>query len=118
MGQFKFTLWLTYWYLQSESFEFDWDDGNATKSLSKHGVTTAEVESMFNLKSGIPIGRQISPKVEEERLCIVGPSLSGSFISVVFTLRSGSVRPISSRPANRKERRLYDEVRKTLESIR
>lgn len=117
MGQFKFILWLAYWYLQSDSFEFDWDDGNSTKSVSKHGVIADEVESLFNLKLGVPLGRQVSPKVEEERLCIVGPCHSGAFISVVFTLRSGSVRAISSRPANKKERKLYDEVRKTLESI-
>ena len=118
MGQFRFVLWLAYWYLQSDSFEFEWDDGNSTKSLRKHGVPDVDVESLFDLKQGVPLGRQVSPKVDEERLCVVGPAASGAFISVVFTLRSGRVRPISSRPANKKERRLYDEIRKALESIR
>lgn len=118
MGRFKFILWLAYWYLQSETFEFEWDSGNFTKSASKHGVTSEEVEALFTLKIAVPIGRQVSPEVEEERLCIVGPSQNGKFISVVFTLRDGRVRPISSRPANKKEKKLYEEIRKTLERVR
>lgn len=118
MGQFKFVLWLAYWYLQNDSFEFEWDSGNLTKSLAKHGVNVKEVESIFMLKMAVPIGRQIRPEVEEERLCVVGPSLTGKFISVVFALREGRIRPISSRIANRKEKKLYEEIRKTLERIR
>jgi len=118
MGQFKFALWLAYWYLQNETFEFEWDSGNLTKSTQKHGVIAEEVESAFNLKMAVPIGRQISPEVDEERLCVVGPTLTGKFISVVFTLRDGKVRPISSRPASKKEKKTYEEVRKTLERIR
>ena len=117
MGQFKFILWLAYWYLQSETFEFEWDGGNSSKSNSKHGVSSIEIEEVFELKFAVPIGRQISPEVDEERLCIVGPTSTGRMISVVFTLRDGRVRPISSRPASRKERKLYEEVRKTLERI-
>lgn len=118
MGQFKFILWLAYWYLQTDSFEFEWDDGNLSKSARKHGVTLDEVESLFELKLGVPIGRQISPPVEEERLCLVGPTAEGRMISVVFTLREGRVRPISSRIASRKERSLYEEVRKVTQRIR
>ena len=117
MGQFKFVLWLAYWYLQNEPFEFEWDKGNSTKSSTKHGVDSEEVESVFTLRMTVPLGRQISPEVEEERLCIVGPSFEGRFISVVFTLREGRVRPISSRKASNKERKLYEEVRKTVENL-
>jgi uncharacterized DUF497 family protein len=87
MGQFRFILWLYYWYQQADSFEFEWDSANSMKSLRKHGVNTDEVESVFELKLAVPIGRQVSPPVPEERLCIVGPSQDGRMISVVFTLR-------------------------------
>lgn len=117
MGQFKFALWLAYWYSQNESFDFEWDDGNFSKSQQKHGVELDEVESIFHLRQAVPIGRQISPEVDEERLCVVGPSNLGRMLSVVFTLRDGRVRPISSRLANRKEKRLYEEVRKKIESL-
>lgn len=117
MGQFKFILWLAYWYLQSEVFEFEWDHGNSVKNHSKHGIAADEIEEAFELKMAVPLGRQITPVVDEERLCIVGPTSAGKMVSVVFTLRSGKVRPISARPASRKERMLYEEVRKTLERI-
>lgn len=117
MGQFKFVVWLAYWYLQNETFDFEWDSANMTKSTAKHGVSVDEVESIFALKMAVAIGRQVSPEVDEERLCVVGPAISGKFISVVFTLRDGRVRPISSRIASRKERRLYEEVRKALEGL-
>lgn len=117
MAQFRFIVWLAYWYLQNEEFIFEWDNGNLNKSQIKHSVNPEEVEDVFNLKMAVPLGRQISPKVDEERLCIVGPSSEGRMLSVVFTLREGAIRPISARNASRKERRLYEEVRKTLEKI-
>ncbi|MBI4209382.1 MAG: BrnT family toxin [Deltaproteobacteria bacterium] len=117
MAQFQFILWLAYWYLQTATFEFQWDKGNSTKSIAKHGVSIEEVESIFSLKLAVPIGRQISPTVSEERLCVVGPSQGGRILSVVFSLREGRVRPISSRIASRKERSLYEKVRKTIEEL-
>lgn len=118
MGQFGFILWLAYWYLQTHDFEFEWDAGNSHKSASKHGVDTDEVESVFELRLAATLGRQESPAVDEERLCIVGPSSKGRLVSVVFTLRDGRVRPISSRPASKKEQKLYEEIRKATERIR
>ena len=118
MGQFQFIVWLAYWYLQSDSFEFEWDTGNLSKSERKHGVAVEEVESLFELKLAVPLGRQVLPPVSEERLCIVGPTAKGRMISVVFTLREGRVRPISSRTASKKERNLYEEVRKITQRIR
>ncbi len=117
MGQFQFAIWLFYWYQQAREFEFEWDRGNSSKSALKHGVDSDEVESLFDLKLGIPIGRQFSPVVSEERLCIIGPGITGRMISVVFTIRDGRVRPISSRIASRKERRLYEEIRKSTKGI-
>ena len=117
MAQFKFILWLAYWYLQNDHFDFEWDLGNLSKSQDKHGVGPDEVESVFHSKLAVPIGRQVSPKVNEERLCLVGPSSDGRMISVAFTLRDGRVRPVSSRDASRKERKLYEEVRQALEKL-
>ena len=117
VGQFKFVLWLAYWYLQNAKFEFEWDSGNYSKSAKKHGVPSEEIESVFELRLAAPLGRQFSPEVDEERLCIVGPSSEGRLIAIVFTMRDGRVRPISSRPANRKEHKAYEEIRKALERI-
>ena len=118
MGQFKFTHWLAYWYFRTESFEFDWDTGNSTKSNFKHGIESNEVESIFELKFGIPIGIQISPVVKEDRFCIIGLSRKGKLLSIVFTIRNEKIRPISSRLASKKERDLYEKIRKTNKSLR
>ncbi len=118
VGQFRFVLWLHYWYVQAEVFEFEWNNANSTKSERKHGVNIPEVESVFELKLGVPIGRQISPATVEERLCIIGPSTDGRMISVVFTLRGGKVRPISCRPANKKEKNAYETIRKATQAVR
>ena len=78
---------------------------------------TTEIESVFEIKMAVTLGHQVSPSVAEERLCIVGPTESGRMLSVVFTLRDGRVRPISGRPASRKERALYEEVSEALKNI-
>ena len=117
MARFKFILWLAYWYSENEDFEFEWDRGNHSKCQAKHDVSPEEVESVFDMKMAIPLGHQVTPEVEEERLCIVGPTSEGRMLSVVFTLREGRVRPISSRNASRKERKFYEEIRKTLKNI-
>lgn len=117
MTRFQFIHWLAYWYLQNDLFEFEWDQGNLKKSQDKHDVSLDEIESIFEMKLAVPLGRQVSPAVNEERLCLVGPTAEGRMISVVFTLRDGRVRPISGRNASRKERKLYEEVRKTLEKL-
>lgn len=117
MAQFKFLLWLAYWYQQTLTFDFEWDSGNSHKSVRKHDVRTDEIESLFEMKMAVPLGRQVRPIVTEERLCIVGPNKTGRMISVVFTLRDGRVRPISGRPASRKERSLYEEVRKAIKDL-
>ena len=117
MAQFKFILWLAYWYLQTEAFVFEWDTGNSVKSFKKHGITKEEVESVFSLKLASPIGKQVVPLVNEERYCILGPSLKGQMLSVAFSLRDGRVRPISGRPASRKERKIYANLRKEIENV-
>ncbi len=117
MGQFRFVAWLLLWYIQKDAFEFEWDDGNSSKSVTKHGIELTEVESVFELRLAAPMGEQVSQPIHEERLCIVGPSHKGRLISVVFTLRDGKVRPISSRKANRKEKTKYEEIRKITEGI-
>ncbi len=117
VAQFKFIIWLAYWYQQTEKFDFEWDSGNSQKSLKKHDVGLDEIEAVFEMKMAVPLGRQVTPVVDEERLCLVGPTESGKMLSVVFTLRDGRVRPISGRAANKKERGLYEEISKTIKKL-
>lgn len=117
MAKFKFLIWLAYWYQQSEIFYFEWDIGNQRKNNKKHGVSTNEFESVFELKMAVPLGIQMSPIVKEERFCIVGPTNKGRMLSIVFVMRDGKVRPISCRPASQKERGLYEEISKAIKDL-
>ena len=67
-----------------------------------------EVEEVFLAGQAAPLGVQISPEAPEERLGIVGATAGGRILHVVFTLREGKVRPISARPAHKKERGIYE----------
>lgn len=118
MAKFKYVEWLLLWLIETTVFRFEWDKGNRTKSAIKHGVTQEEVEEVFRLGQALPIGVQIKPEVPEERLAIVGPTFANRMLIIVFTLRNGKVRPISARPAHRKEKEQYEEVlRKISERI-
>ena len=107
MAQFQFVQWLIHWLRETSEFQFEWDEGNSFKSTAKHGVAPEETEEVFLLRQAAPLGVQISPKSPEERLGIIGPNYSGRILQVVFTLRDGKIRPISARPAGRKERSFY-----------
>lgn len=118
MAQWEFVEWLLIWLLETPHFEFQWDQGNRTKSASKHGITTEEAEEVFKSGSALPLGIQIKPLKEEQRLGIVGPTFSGRLLQIAFILREGRVRIISVRPAHRKERRQYEEtLRKIAQGI-
>lgn len=118
MAQWEFVEWLLIWILETTSFEFEWDDGNKTKSAAKHGVTTDEVEAVFRSGMALPLGIQITPKTDEQRLGMVGPSSLGRLLQIAFVLREGRVRVVSARPAHRKEKRRYEEIlRKNTEGV-
>ncbi|MCX5796123.1 MAG: BrnT family toxin [Elusimicrobia bacterium] len=108
MAKFRFVEWLVLWLQETAGFRFDWDEGNRTKSVSKHAVTTIETEEVFLSGQAAPLGIQVSPEVPEQRLGIVGPTYLGRILHVVFTLRDGEIRPISARPAHKKEKELYE----------
>ncbi len=110
MAQFRFVEWLLNWLQETQGFHFEWDSGNSTKNKTKHEIETFEIEEVFLSSLAIPLGVQTSPEVNEERLGIIGPNLEGRLLHVVFTLRDGRVRPISARPAKKKERVQYGEI--------
>lgn len=110
MAQWEFVDWLLYWILETSYFEFEWDEGNRYKNAIKHSVTTLEIESVFRSGLALPLGIQISPIAPEQRLGIVGPSLSGRLHQIAFVLRDGKVRVISARPAHKKEISQYEKI--------
>lgn len=110
MAQWEFVDWLLYWILETSHFEFEWDEGNVSKNSKKHGVEVQDIEAVFRSGLALPLGIQISPAHGEQRLGLVGPSVSGKLLQIAFTLRDGRVRVISARSAHKKERTQYEEI--------
>ena len=89
---------------------FDWDDGNRNK-CSQHGVSLAEIESLF----GHP--HRIAPdwthSIAETRFLAIGKGGGPRAIFVAFTLRERAgerlIRPIGARYMHRKEVERYEE---------
>jgi uncharacterized protein len=118
MAKWAFVDWLLYWILETSYFEFEWDLGNSNKNKNKHDLQIPEIEAVFKSGLAMPLGVQTFPVHREQRLGIVGPTLSGRLIQIAFTLRDGRVRVISARVAHKKERRQYEEIlRKVTEGI-
>ncbi len=110
MAQWEFVEWLLFWILETSHFEFEWDHGNRTKSAAKHKISIESVESVFRSGLALPLGIQIKPTTNEQRLGIVGPTIGGRLLQIAFVLRGGRVRVISARPAHKKERGQYEEI--------
>lgn len=118
MAKWDFVEWLFLWILETSHFEFEWDIGNQSKNEQKHGITTTEVEEVFRSGLALPLGVQISPPTEEQRLGLVGPNLKGRLLQIAFVIREGRVRVISARSAHKKEKAQYEEIlRKIAEGI-
>jgi uncharacterized protein len=87
---------------------FEWDSGNMLKSVTKHNISNTEAESCFNDNLAITLADERHSE-GEERFFLYGKSNEGNVIVNCFTVRNGMIRIISSRKANRKERKIYEQ---------
>ena len=86
---------------------FQWDAGNSAKNWERHGVTQGETEQVFFNR---PV--RVAPAKDqrgEPRYAALGQTTDGRLLTVVFTIRSTLIRPISARDMSRRERRLYEQ---------
>jgi len=97
-------LWLRDFVPDPENF--DWDSGNQAKN-AKHGVRSEEVESILYRKF-IFAGKIVEPAHDEWRGLVLGQSVTGRSLALIFTRRGEKLRPISCRPMRLGERRLYE----------
>jgi uncharacterized protein len=88
---------------------FDWDEGNWPK-CAKHGVSKAEIESVFEFDPGIYLDPDHSSL--EQRFRAIGMTEEGRMVLIAFTMRTmGSItklRPVSARYMHKKEVTRYD----------
>ncbi len=112
MAKFEFVFWLVKWILEQEIFEFEWDEGNLTKNLKKHRITSESAEQVFlNKDLIVPLGIQVAPVTNEPRFGLLGSDFSGKRLSLCFTIREGRIRIISARPMSKLERKNYETIR-------
>jgi uncharacterized DUF497 family protein len=90
---------------------FDWDDGNARKSVDKHGVSQAEAEQAF-FNQPLLIREDDQHSAQEARWHALGKTDSLRRLHIRFTLRFNDtrIRVISARDMHRKERSDYEKT--------
>jgi uncharacterized protein len=92
---------------------FEWDSKKAAANEAKHGVSFEEAGSAFFDPGGID-GEDVGHSATEPRRLRLAQSAAGNIIVIAYTFRSHghekSIRLISARLANRKEKKHYQET--------
>ncbi|HLD25518.1 MAG TPA: BrnT family toxin [Candidatus Andersenbacteria bacterium] len=86
---------------------FQWDKGNSSKNLNKHGVHDNECEEAFFDPHKKILQDKKHSILPEKRYILLGRTGAGRLLFLVFTIRGSSIRIISARDLNHKERTLY-----------
>ncbi len=90
---------------------FEWDAGNARKSVDKHDVSQSEAEqAFFNAPLLLLVDEKHSK--QEVRYHALGKTDAARALHIAFTLRSGDtlIRVISARDMHKKERAVYEQA--------
>ncbi len=89
---------------------FEWDAGNARKSVEKHDVSQAEAEQIF-FNEPLLMVPDARHSAEERRIHALGRTDDGRLLHITFTLRQDKtkIRVISARDMSRKERSYYEQ---------
>ncbi len=91
-----------------DELQFTWDPGKAAANLSKHGVSFEDASSVFRN----PLAKVLPDPTHgehEQRSLIIGHSVAGRLLLVVFTEADDRIRIISARDASAREHREYEE---------
>ena len=84
--------------------DFEWDYKKAESNLSKHRVDFADAVSIFYELNAVTL-KDIYE--EEQRFISIEIDCLGRVLVVVYTCRGETIRIISARKANKRERRTY-----------
>ena len=86
---------------------FEWDPGKDAVSVAKHDVDFATAARAFSE----PMVRRPDDRHDYgERRWIALAVIDGIVIVIVYTVRSGRIRIISARKANRNEKKTYEQA--------
>jgi len=87
--------------------QMEWNVGNSTKSQTKHGFSTADVEGVLDA-AVLFAGRIVEPAHDEPRYLLLGVTSGGRHSALIFTRRGDLLRPISCRAMRKREKEAYD----------
>ena len=88
------------------NFKFDWDENKNKQNITKHGIDFKDIPNVFN--NPILIKEDKREDYGEKRFIGIGKLLSIEIV-IVWTIRKNTIRIISARQANKKERNIYNE---------
>ena len=83
---------------------FEWDEEKEKQNIRKHGISFYTASFVFQDDERIEIYDSLH-SYDEDRFITIGAV--GEILFVVYTNRNGTVRLISARLANERERRIY-----------
>jgi hypothetical protein len=87
--------------------KFEWDETKNQQNIAKHGVQFQDACRIFDGFTVDAVDNRTD--YGEERIISIGLLDGIAVLTVIHTDRKGVYRIISARPANRKERKCYDE---------
>ena len=86
--------------------EYEWDLAKAAENFRRHRVRFAD--AALSLEDPMGLSTPDPDSSGESRLICIGADPAGRSLVTVYALRGRAVRIISSRKANRAERRAYE----------
>ena len=90
---------------------FEWDSNKAASNLEKHGVSFEEAKTVFSDDYARLIADP-DHSDDEERFIILGNSIQARILVVCHCVREhDSIRIISARKADKRERKTYEGYR-------
>ena len=92
------------------ALRFLWDPRKAVSNERKHGVGFPEATTVFDDPLSVTIADP-DHSLEEQRFLLLGQSNRRRFLVVAHLERGESIRIISVRRVNRRERQIYEEDR-------
>ena len=95
---------------------FEWDGGNAEKNFHSHNVGWAECEEVFFSERKLLLD-DVLHSGAEARYILLGETSGKRQIFIAFTIRDERVRIISARPADKRERTIYESIFKKVAKI-
>ncbi len=86
---------------------FEWDANKAKRNIKIHGITFDEACTSFKDTLSLTIYDPLHSE-EEDRFILIGNSIKNRLLVVIFTERGDNIRIISTRKANKNERKFYE----------